>query len=98
VYVDFSAFMYMMYPVEAARAIRSYLEASPEKVLYGSDASPLSSTIGWEETNWIGSRNGRQALGIALTGMVEDNEVTADRAKQIAHMVMRENARQLYRF
>jgi hypothetical protein len=98
VYVDFSAFMYLTYPVEAARAIRLYLEAAPEKVLYGSDASPLSSTIGWEETDWIGARNGRLALGIALTGMMEDDEITTDRARQIAHMVMRENARRLYGF
>ena len=98
VYVDFSAFMYLTYPLEASRAIRLYLEAAPEKVLYGSDASPLSSHVGWEETAWIGSRTGRLALGVALTGMVDDGEITMERAKQIAHMVMRENARQLYRF
>lgn len=96
VYVDISAFMYFAYPVEASRAIRTYLETAPEKVLYGSDASPISDNVGWEETAWIGSRNGRLALGLALTGMLEDGEITSDRAKQIAHMVMRENARQLY--
>lgn len=98
VYLDFSAFMYETYPVEGAQAIRSYLEAAPQKVLYGSDASPFSDTIGWEETAWIGSTTGRLSLGLALTGMLEDGEITADRAKQIAHMVMRENARQLYGF
>jgi hypothetical protein len=98
VYVDTSAFMYLTYPVEAARAYRLYLEAAPEKVLYGSDASPFTSNVGWEETDWIASKTGRLALGIALTGMVEDNELSLDRAKQIGHMVLRENARQLYRF
>jgi len=98
VYVDFSALMYLTYPVEAARAIRLYLEAAPEKVLYATDASPFSNTIGWEETDWIGSHNGRLALGLALTGMTQDGEITVDRAKQIAHLVMRENARQLYGF
>lgn len=98
VYVDFSALMYMTYPLEASRAIRLYLEAAPERVLYGSDASPFSNQVGWEETAWIGNRNGRLALGVALTGMTEDGEVTMDRARQIGHMVMRENARQLYRF
>lgn len=97
-YLDISAFMYLGYPVEAARAVRTYLEAAPEKVLYGSDASPFTDTIGWEETAWIGSRNGRLALGLALTGMLQDGEVTLERAKNIAHMVMRENARQLYGF
>ena len=98
VYVDFSAFMYLTYPLEASRAIRLYLEAAPEKVLYGSDASPFTSHVGWEETAWIGSRTGRLALGAALTGMVEDGEITLDRAKQIGQLAMRENARQLYRF
>lgn len=96
VYLDFSALMYLTYPVEASRAIRLYLEAAPEKVLYASDASSFSKDVGWEETAWIGSRNGRQALGIALTDMVQDKEITLDRAKQIGHLVMRENARQLY--
>ncbi|MBV9760818.1 MAG: amidohydrolase family protein [Acidobacteriaceae bacterium] len=98
VYLDISAFMYFGYPVEAARAVRIYLETAPEKVLYGSDASPISDTVGWEETTWIGSRNGRLAVGLALTGMLQDGEITSERAKQIAHMVMRENARQLYGF
>ncbi len=98
VYIDDSAFMYLTYPAEAARAIRLYLEAAPEKLLYGSDASPFSNNVGWEETAWIGSRNGRLALGLALTGMLDDGEITLDRAKQIAHLVMRDNARQLYGF
>ncbi len=98
VFVDFSAFSYLAYPAEAARAIRLYLEAAPEKVLYGSDASPFSETIGWEETAWIGSQVGRQALGLALTGMLQDNEITKERAIQLSHLVMRENARTLYGF
>lgn len=97
-YLDISAFMYLGYPREAARAVRLYLEAAPQHVLYGSDASPFTDTIGWEETAWIGSRNGRLALGLALTGMLQDGEITLEQAKQMAHMVMRENARQLYGF
>jgi hypothetical protein len=96
VYVDFSALYYLTYPVEEARDIRLYLEAAPERVLYGSDASPFSSTIGWEETGWIAAQKGRLSLGIALTGMIHDGEITVDRAKQIAHMVLRDNARRLY--
>ena len=90
--------MYETYPAEGAQAIRTFLETVPERVMYGSDASPFSDTIGWEETAWIGSTTGRLALGLALTGMQQDGEITAERAKQIAHMVMRDNARQLYGF
>ncbi|MBV9304053.1 MAG: amidohydrolase family protein [Acidobacteriaceae bacterium] len=98
VYLDFSAFEYFAYPSQAARDIRLFLESAPEKVLYGSDASPWGGDVGWEETAWIGSNNGRQALGLALTAMIDDGEISEDRAKEIAHMVMRENARRLYRF
>lgn len=98
VYVDYSAFMYYTYAAGGARAVRRYLEAAPEKVLFGTDASPFNETIGWAETDWIGARLGRQELGIALTGMIHDGEITLDRAKQIGRLVLRENARQLYGF
>jgi uncharacterized protein len=98
VYVDYSAFMYDTYAVEGARALRLYLEAAPQKVLFGTDASPFTDAIGWAETDWIGARIGREELGIALTGMMHDGEITLDQAKQIGHLVLRENARQLYRF
>ena len=98
VYVDFSGLGYFIYPAEAAKAIRYYLEAAPAKVLYGSDASPISNLVGWEETAWAGSKNGGLALGLALTGMMQDDEITPEHAAQIVHMVLRENARNLYGF
>jgi hypothetical protein len=98
VYVDFSLIEFLTYPAEEARCIREYLEMAPEHVLYGSDASPIDQNVGWAETAWLGSTKGRLALGMALTGLVNDGEITTDRAKELAHMVLRENARQLYRF
>jgi hypothetical protein len=96
VFLDFSGWSYMTYPQQAARDLRFLLEMAPEKVLYGSDASPFSDKIGWEETAWIGSKFGRQALGIAITEMIEDGEITVERGKKLVHMVLRDNARQLY--
>src|SRR5262249_16111394 len=52
--------------------------------------------LGWEETGWIAARNGRQALAIALTGMMRDGEITRERASQLAHMVLHDNAKELY--
>jgi len=98
VFLDFSGWSYMTYPRQATRDLRFLLEMAPEKVLYGSDASPFSDTIGWEETAWIGSKFGRQALGMAVTGMVEDGEISVERGKKLVHMVLRDNARQLYGF
>jgi AAA+ superfamily predicted ATPase len=38
----------------------------------------------------------RQALGIALTGMMQDGEITRERAVEIARMLLRGNALKLY--
>jgi hypothetical protein len=96
VYVDYSAFYWLTYPNPGARKLRFLLEMAPEKVLYGSDASPFSDSIGWEETAWMGARMGRQALGLAITGMIADGEISTERGKQLVRMVLRDNARKLY--
>lgn len=98
VYVDFSAFYFLTYPAEGSKALRLYLESAPENVLYGSDASPWGNDIGWEETAWLGSHNGRLALALALSDMVRDGEITTERAKKIGHMVLHDNAHGLYGF
>jgi hypothetical protein len=98
VYVDSSAFYFLTYPAEGSKALRLYLESAPEKVLYGSDATPWGDDIGWEETAWLGSHNGRLALALALSDMVKDGEITPERAKKIGHMVLHDNAQGLYGF
>ncbi len=40
---------------------------------------------------------GAALLGLALTGMMRDGEITSDRAREIARMVLRDNAANLYR-
>ena len=52
--------------------------------------------MGWEESAWVASRNGRDALALALTAMMRSGEVTRARAVELARMVLRENARALY--
>lgn len=96
VFIDFSAYSYFAYPAQAAKDLRFLLEMAPEKVLYGSDASPFTDEIGWEETAWTGSKLGRQALGMAITGMIDDGEINMEAGKRLVHMVLRDNARHLY--
>lgn len=98
VYLDFSGQGFMVYPHALAEEIRSWLEYAPEKVMFGTDASPVTDQIGWEETGWMSAATGRDALGIALTAMVQDREITRDRAMVLARMVMRDNAAKLYGF
>lgn len=96
-YADFSEQTFMNYPRGVADAIREWLERAPEKVLFATDAYPFSEEMGWEEAGWVAASTGRAALGLALTEMMQDGEITRERAVEIARMVMRDNARTLYK-
>jgi hypothetical protein len=95
-YLDFSAQDLLLPPATLAASLREWLEWVPEKVLFGTDAYPYLPEMGWEETGWIAARTGRQALALALTGMMRDGEISRARASELARMVLRDNARALY--
>ncbi len=97
VYLDFSAQTFMNYPRDTAENMRAWLEYVPEKVMFATDAYPFAPPDnGWEEAGYLANKSGREALGIALTGMLRDGEITRERASELARMVLRENARKLY--
>jgi predicted TIM-barrel fold metal-dependent hydrolase len=96
VYVDFSAQPLLFTSSSVARTLQEWLEWVPEKVLFGSDGYPYGGPFGWEETTWLGAKLGREALAIALTGMVRDGGISRDRALELARMVLRGNAGKLY--
>lgn len=98
VYADISSQSLTMSPHTQAQWLREWLEIVPEKVLFGTDGYPYSDELGWPESTWIASRDARQALGIALTGMLEDGEIGRQRAAELARMVLRGNAQALYKF
>ena len=98
VYADISSQDMLMPPRTEAAWLREWLEWEPEKVLFGSDGYPFSDEMGWPESTWIATRQGREALGIALTGMLRDGEVSRGRAEEIARLVLRGNAERLYGF
>jgi predicted TIM-barrel fold metal-dependent hydrolase len=95
-YLDFSGQSIVLSPQTLAGNLREWLELYPEKVLFATDAYPYSPQMGWEEFGSAASRAGRQALTLALTGMVRDGVITRARASELARMVLRENARKLY--
>ena len=95
-YLDISAQTLILPPARIAGWLREWLALVPEKVLFGTDAYPYSDQLGWEESAWIAARNGREALGRALTAMMRDGEITHQRAVELARMVLRDNARALY--
>jgi predicted TIM-barrel fold metal-dependent hydrolase len=96
VYADFSSQTFLTSVRELSQVIRSWLGRFPEKVLFGTDAYPLTTTVGWEEIGWLTNKSARQALALALTEMMNDGEITRERASELARMVMRDNAANLY--
>jgi predicted TIM-barrel fold metal-dependent hydrolase len=97
VYADISFLGSVNSPAITAGVIREWLTFFPEKVLFGSDAYPDTPELGWEEWGWLGATGARKALAMALTAMMQDGDITRERAEEVARMVLRENAAQLYK-
>ena len=96
VFLDLSQETLAFSPRSLSGWLREWLETYPDKVLFGTDGYPYSDALGWEESTWLASRNGREALGLALTGMLHDGEISRPRAEAIAQEVLRTNALSLY--
>jgi predicted TIM-barrel fold metal-dependent hydrolase len=96
VYADFSEQTWLISTRRLSEVLRDLLEWYPEKVMFGTDLYPNTPEIDWEEIGWQTAQSGREALAIALTGMIQDGEITRDRAVQLAHMVLHDNAAKLY--
>jgi hypothetical protein len=97
VYADLSQQTWMLSPHKLSLVLRDWLEWYPEKVLFGTDLYPGSGAYDWEEIGWQTAETARRALGLALTAMMQDGEITRARAVEIGRMVLRENALKLYR-
>src|SRR5262249_48280113 len=96
VYADLSAIAAFEGVGGQAHMLRTWLTQWPEKVLFGSDASPTTDAISWEETGWVGSQTAREALATTLSDLVRDGTITRARASEIGRMVLRDNASKLY--
>jgi predicted TIM-barrel fold metal-dependent hydrolase len=96
VYADFSAQTFLLTPQSLSRVLRDWLEYEPEKILFGTDASPATPEVGWEESAWLTNKTAREALALALAGMMKDGEINHERALELARGVLRENAIKLY--
>jgi predicted TIM-barrel fold metal-dependent hydrolase len=108
VYADFSLQPFFRSTHALSKTIRAWLEWYPEKVLFGTDATSFSTRtnwdthvttlVDWEELAWLATNSGRNALAIALTEMMNDGQISRDRAVELAEMVLRTNAIRLYGF
>jgi uncharacterized protein len=96
VYADFSEQTWMTSTRALSAVIRDWLECYPEKVLFGTDLFPGKNEYDWEEIGYQTTQSAREALAIALTGMLADGEINRARALQLAHMILHDNAAKLY--
>ena len=96
VYADFSEQTWLISTRALSQVVRDFLEWYPEKILFGTDLYPNTPEIDWESIGWQTTQSGREALAIALTGMIEDGQITRARALELAHMVLHDNAAKLY--
>ncbi|MDQ6613038.1 MAG: amidohydrolase [Gemmatimonadota bacterium] len=96
VYADISMMDILAESDALALTLRKWLNDSPEKVMFGTDAFDGGETQGWGQVAWVAAHNARVALTAALTGMMRDGEISRERAEELARMVMRENALKAY--
>src|SRR5213592_4915400 len=96
VYADFAAQTFLLYPRALSEVLRNWLESYPDKILFGTDAFSFGPEVDWGEVAWLSNTTARQALALALTGMMNDGEIDRARAMELAHMVMHDNAGKLY--
>jgi len=96
VYADISMMDLILSPAELAEVLRHWLLRWPDKVLFGTDAFDGGPDQGWEEGAVVAATTARRALGMALTAMLRDGEIGPARARELARMVLRDNAAVLY--
>jgi predicted TIM-barrel fold metal-dependent hydrolase len=97
VYADFSAQTFLLYPRALSEVLRAWLESFPDRILFGTDAFSFGPVVDWPEVAWMSNTTARQALALALTGMMSDGEISRERALELARMVLRDNAIKLYK-
>jgi len=96
VYLDSSLGELTQYPSAFKDTLKMWLETFPDKITFGTDCFPYNQVLGAEESYWLGAQSSRMALAAALAEMVSENEITEDRALQLAHAYLHDTAVKLY--
>lgn len=92
VYLDFGLAVPFLSVSGMREAVRMLLELAPAtKLMYSSDAHFIP------ELYYLAAKWGREILAQVLREAIEDSDLTAREAEEIAGAVLRENARTLYR-
>jgi hypothetical protein len=96
VYTDSSLMGYYVYPSELKNILKQWISLYPERIMFGSDAFPFNDAVGAEETFWLAIRSARMAVAAALAELVAEGAFTEEKALELAHMYLHDNAARLY--
>jgi hypothetical protein len=96
VYTDSSLMGYYVYPSELKNILKQWISLYPERIMFGSDAFPFNDAVGAEETFWLASRSARTAIAAALAELVSEGAFSEEKALELAHMYLHDNAAKLY--
>jgi uncharacterized protein len=96
VYLDTSFQSEFLYPSQFKTVIKQLITLFPEKMMYGSDAFPFNEALGSEESFWLSARSTRTALAAALAELVSEGAFNEQKALELAHMYLHDNAAHLY--
>ncbi|HEY3876235.1 MAG TPA: amidohydrolase family protein, partial [Candidatus Kapabacteria bacterium] len=96
VYTDSSLVGYYVYPSELKNILKQWISLFPEKIMFGSDAFPFNEALGAEVTYWLAVRSARTAVAGALAELVSEGAFSEDKAIELAHLYLHDNAARLY--
>ncbi len=96
VYLDTSFQSELLYPSQFKSVLKQFLTLYPDKMMYGSDAFPFNDALGAEESFWIAAHTTRTALAGALAELVSERAISEDKALELAHLYLHDNAAKLY--
>jgi hypothetical protein len=96
VYTDSSLMGYYVYPSELKNILKQWISLYPERMMFGSDAFPFNEAVGAEETFWLAARSARTAIAAALAELVAEGAFSEQKAMELAHMYLHDNAARLY--
>jgi hypothetical protein len=65
-------------------------------MMYASDAFPFNDALGAEESFWLSARSTRTALTAALAELISEGAFNEEKALELAHMYLHDNAAHLY--
>jgi uncharacterized protein len=96
VYTDSSLMGYYVYPSELKNILKQWISLFPDRMMFGSDAFPFNDAVGAEETFWLATRSARTAIAAALAELVSEGAFSEEKALELAHMYLHDNAAKLY--